>query len=460
MSADAEVIVVGAGAAGMTAALRAARRGANRVLVFEKSTRHGCNTQFSSGSLAAGGTRLQAAAGVEDSPEQHARDILAVSNDLDSAPIVHALCAAAPRYVDWLTDEVGHQLQLGTDMPRAGQSVPRLHTDPARGGGQVLVRSLRAAMAATPNITFVDETPAVDLIADGAKVTGVRVRESAGDQDVTAPEVVLASDGFGNNAGLLRRFVPDAVSAFYGGVSTSTGEAVTWGERLGAGLRNMAGYLGHGQVVIGHGTRVNPNLVFLGAVLLDGNGRRFCDEKAQGYSKLAGLIRRLPGERAVIVWDEPAHVLAQHSELMRESAAARAFARYDDVHAMASALGIDETTLRDSLTSFAAESPLVPRTGTVLEAPFYAAWITHGLLTTQGGLMIDVAGRVLRTDGSPIAGLSAAGGAAAGISGNSADGYSSGNGLLAAMGTGWIVGNRLAGPAGVRSPITTARSAG
>jgi fumarate reductase flavoprotein subunit len=216
VSTDAEVIVVGAGAAGMTAALRAARCNTNRILVFEKSTRHGCNTQFSSGSLAAGGTRLQAAAGVEDSPERHARDILAVSQDADSGPIVHALCAVAPRYVDWLTDEVGHQLQLGTDMPRAGQSVPRLHTDPGRGGGQVLVRSLRAAISATPNITFVDETPAVDLIADGSRVTGVRVRESAGEQDVTAPEVVVASDGFGNNAGLLRRFAPDAVSAFYG----------------------------------------------------------------------------------------------------------------------------------------------------------------------------------------------------------------------------------------------------
>lgn len=441
---DAEVVVVGAGAAGMTATLRAARNGANRVVVFEKSTRHGCNTQFSSGSLAAGGTRLQAAAGIEDSPEAHARDILAVSGDADSAPLVHAVCTAAPQYVGWLTDEVGHELEIGTDMPRSGQSVPRLHTDPGRGGGNVLVKSLRAAMAAASNIVFVDETPVVGLLADAGRVTGVRVRESGGGQNVTAAEVVLASDGFGNNPALVRRFIPDAASAFYGGVSTSTGDAVVWGERLGAGLRNMAAYLGHGQVVVGHGTRVNPNLVFLGALLLDSNGRRFCDEKAQGYSKLAGLVRRLPRERALIVWDAPAHELAQHSELMRESAAAHAFRRYEDVAALADGVGVEKAALSDAIGSFVAESDLVARGGPRLEPPFYATWITHGLLTTQGGLLTDVTGRALREDGSAIAGLSAVGGAAMGISGNSPDGYSSGNGLLAAMGMGWIVGNRLA----------------
>jgi fumarate reductase flavoprotein subunit len=449
VSTDADVIVIGAGAAGMTAALRAARGGA-RVIVFEKSTRHGCNTQFSSGSLAAGGTRLQAAAGIEDSPQRHAEDILAVSQDVGAAALTHAICAAAPHYVDWLVDEVGHRLEVGVDMPRSGQSVPRLHTDPGRGGGAVLVRSLRSAMASTPNITFVDETPAIDLLRDGARVGGVRVREFGGEQDVSAGEIVLACDGFGNNPDLLRRFAPDAATAFYGGVSTSTGDAVRWGERLGAGLRNMSGFLGHGQVVVGHGTRLNPNLVFLGALLVDASGERFCDETAQGYSKLAGLIRRLPGERAVMIWDEPAHQLALHSELMRESAAAGAFHRYDDVHAMAAALGLATTALAATVTAFRANSPLVERARDRLDPPWYAAWITHGMLTTQGGLLVDTQGRVLRPDGSAIAGLSAAGGAATGISGPSPDGYSSGNGLLAAMGLGWIVGNRLGAPAVVR----------
>jgi fumarate reductase flavoprotein subunit len=442
MSTDADALVIGAGGAGAVAALRAARGGAT-VIVFEKSTRDGCNTQFSSGSLAAGGTRMQARAGIEDSPERHAHDILAVSKDPESAPLVNAVCAAAPRYVEWLADELGHPLEIGVDMPRAGQSVPRLHTDPQRSGGRLLVRRLRDAMAQLPNITFVDNTPVVGLLYDGVRVSGARVREHSGEQEVTADEVVLASDGFGNNPELLKRFCPDGASAFYGGVSTSTGDAVAWGEQLGAGLCNMPGYLGHGMVVVGHGTRLNPNLPFLGAMLLDTAGNRFCDEKAQGYSKLAGLIRELPGQRAVLIWDEPAMQLAHHAELMRESIAAKAFSRYEDPESMAASLGLPRDALRVSLGGFTASSPLVQRSVDRLRPPWYAAPITHGILTTQGGLAIDPDGHVLRTDGTPIAGLSAAGGAATGISGPSPDGYSSGNGLLAALGLGWIVGNRL-----------------
>jgi fumarate reductase flavoprotein subunit len=444
MSTDADVVVAGAGAAGMVAALRAARDQRQRVVVFEKSTRHGGNTQFSSGSLAAGGTRFQEQAGIEDSPQRHAADILAVSGDAEAADLVHAVCAAAPRYVAWLADELGHPLELGLDMPRAGQSVPRLHTDPARVGGELVVRTLRAAMARTANITFVDNTPVLGLLERDSGVTGVRVAEQSGTQDVTAGHVVLASDGFGNSPELLRQYCPEAVTAFYGGVSTSTGDAVRMGLAAGAAVRNMSGYLGHGMVVVGHGTRVNPNLPFLGALLVDLAGNRFCEETAQGYSKLAGILRRLPEQRAAIIWDEPAMQLAQHAELMRESADAKAYRRFDSVTDLADGMRLPAQQLGATLEAFSARSPLIERAEERLRAPWYATWITHGLLATQGGLAVDPAGRVVRTAGEVIRGLSAAGGAATGISGPSPDGYSSGNGLLAALGLGWIIGNRLA----------------
>ena len=79
-----------------------------------------------------------------------------------------------------------------------------------------------------------------------------------------------------------------------------------------------------------------------------------------------------------------------------------------------------------------------------LRAPYWAAPLTSGILATQGGLDIDTTGRVLRTDGTAIEGLYAGGGTAVGISGPSSRGYSSGNGLLSALGLGWIIGNHLA----------------
>lgn len=442
--AAADVVVVGGGACGMVAALRAARNPALQVAVFEKSTRHGCNTQISSGSLAAGGTRYQAAAGIADSPDRHADDILAVSKDAGAEPLVRAVCRAAPRYVEWLADDLGHPVELGLDMPRAGQSVARLHTDPGRSGGLTLVRTLRRAVEAAPNIAFVDHTPGTGLVLSGeppaVQVEGIRIAGSS----VHAREVVLATDGFGNSPALVARHCPDAAESVYCGVSTSTGDGITWGLAAGAATANMRGYLGHGLVVVGHGTRLNPNFPFLGALLLDSAGRRFCDETAQGYSKLGQLLRALPGARAALIWDEPAMAVARHSELMRESAAAGAYQRYATAEEVAAGLRLPAEAVSSVLASFPARSSLVARPAERLTAPFYGAWVTHGLLTTQGGLRTDTAGRVLRPDGTAIAGLSAGGGTASGISGDSPDGYMSGNGLLAAMGLGWLIGERLA----------------
>lgn len=439
-----DIAVVGGGACGMVAALRAAANPSVQVAIFEKSAKHGCNTQISSGSLAAGGTRFQAAAGVSDSPDRHADDILAASDDMAAEALVRAVCAAAPRYVEWLADDLGHPLELGLDMPRAGQSVPRLHTDTGRQGGLRLVRTLRRAVEASPNIAFVDHTPGTGLTTDGepgsVRVTGVRIGETA----VSAREVVLATDGFGNSPGLLAEHCPQAVGSVYCGVSTSTGDGISWGLQAGAAVRNMGGYLGHGLVVVGHGTRLNPSFPFLGALLVDSSGRRFCDETAQGYSKLGQLLRALPAARAALIWDERAMEVARHSELMRESAAAGAVHRYWSVTDLASGLKLPEGALAETLAEFPASSLLVRRPAGRLTAPFYGAWVTHGLLATQGGLVTDTNGRVLRQDGSVVAGLSAGGGTASGISGDSPDGYVSGNGLLSAMGLGWIIGERLA----------------
>ena len=88
-------------------------------------------------------------------------------------------------------------------------------------------------------------------------------------------------------------------------MSTATGDAIAWLHELDVEFRNMAACLRHGQVTL-HGTRVNPALPWLGAVLVNTCGERFCDEQAYGYSGLAGVIQAQPGERAVMIWDADA----------------------------------------------------------------------------------------------------------------------------------------------------------
>ena len=449
MTVDVDVAVVGGGGCGMVAALRAARAGLT-VAVFEKSTQHGCNTQVSSGSLAAAGTRWQRAAGIDDSVQRQVDDIVRESGDESTRPLVEAVCAVAPLYLEWLADELGHPMTIGDDMRRHGMTAPRLHTDTGREGGVRLVRTLRDAIAADDRIAFVDNTPGVGLVVDDGAVVGVVIDQNGERVEVRAHAVVLASDGFAASQDLLAQWIPDAVDDVFQGVSTSTGDALAWATGLGAATRNMGSFLGSGMVVPGHATRVNPALPFWGAMIVGLDGRRFLEEHDHGYSSLGAVLRARPDRRAVLVWDDAMHEASLRSELMRESERAGAFRRYDDAASLCAALGIDPAAFAGTLASF---EGLDERTGArrPLTAPYYAAPLTSGILATQGGLDIDTTGRVLREDGSPIPGLFAGGGTATGISGPSSSGYSSGNGLLSALGLGWIIGEHL----GAVLPSTT-----
>ena len=122
--------------------------------------------------------------------------------------------------------------------------------------------------------------------------------------------------------------------------------------------------------------------------------------------------------------------------MMRESGQAGALRTSPDLPGLARDLGMDVYRLAAALQ---------PREGRRrLTGPFHYAWLTHGVLTTQGGAAIDPSGRVLRTDGTVVKGLRAGGGVAVGLAGEDSSGYSSGNGLLSAFGMGWIVGNDVA----------------
>ena len=129
-------------------------------------------------------------------------------------------------------------------------------------------------------------------------------------------------------------------------------------------------------------------------------------------------------------------MIAKGSKPMRESAAAGAYMQYEDLGGLAEGSGLPLGKLKTAFDE--CNSP--PRGD--LQPPFYVGWVTGGVLATQGGLLIDPLGRVRKRNGEVLPGLFAGGGSAAGISGASADGYSSGNGLLSALGLGWIIGEQ------------------
>src|SRR6185369_10936630 len=144
MDADVNVLVIGAGACGLAAAIAAHDAGAS-VAMIEKLDRPGGNSSLSTGSVPAAGTRFQREAGIADSAERFIADLLRTGGPTDCPDLLRRLVATSAETVEWLIDSVGARMALVTDYKHVGHSVPRLHAPVSR-RGQDLVDDLLAAV--------------------------------------------------------------------------------------------------------------------------------------------------------------------------------------------------------------------------------------------------------------------------------------------------------------------------
>ncbi|HEY0295499.1 MAG TPA: FAD-binding protein [Bordetella sp.] len=446
--AEFDVLVVGAGGCGLTAALaaQAAAPGAS-VAVVEKADRMRGNTTLSSGSIPAAGTRMQAQAGMADSPEDFIEDLQRIAGPHEMPGLTRRLAQVSAELVEWLVDEAGANLTLVETYKHIGHRQYRLHSPPSRRGADLMADLARSVEARGIPLAF--GNPAVELLATPqGGVGGAITLTPDGERTVIgARAVILATNGFGANRALLARFCPELAEAPYGGSPGSEGEAMAWGEALGADLANMGAYQAHASLADPHGSLVTWTVVEKGGIVVDGQGRRFGDESL-GYSAFAALELERKGPFYVVadtrVRDMTARGQEEYGELVQHKGVVEA----PDADALAQRLGLPADALRATLAQAAqAAAGAADAFGRshwglgALVAPYTATRIGPALFHTQGGLRIDDDGRVLRPGGKPIAGLYAGGGAAAGISGNrGSTGYMSGNGLLAALGLGYLAG--------------------
>jgi succinate dehydrogenase/fumarate reductase flavoprotein subunit len=429
----------------MAAALAAAEGGADVVLLERDPGGH-CNTARSGGMIPAGGTRLQRDAGIDDSPVEFAREIFDKNGGAGSRDVTLRLCAEAPALVEWLIDRHDVRLELVTDFKYPGHRRFRMHA-PRERTGRALFAMLRDAVRRADAITLAVGSRATGLVADGGTVLGVQVN---GDEHVRARKVVLAGNGFGGNADMVARFVPDMVGALYFGGEASTGEMIRWGQAVGAATAFMDAYQGHASVAEPGGTLVSYAVIMQGGIMVNRDGRRFADE-SRGYSEHAVDVIRQPGHVAVEIFDAAIHEQALQFPDYRECVEAGLVKRADDVDALARAFALPAAPLTVTLAAYADacgagridETGRAPSTR-ALTPPYYGVQVTGALIHTQGGLVIDPEARVLRADGEPVPNLYAGGGVAAGISGHGASGYLSGNGLLTALGLGRLAGRHAA----------------
>jgi fumarate reductase flavoprotein subunit len=451
-----DVVVAGAGAAGTAAALAAAQGGANVLLLEAREAfRQGSNTAMSTSMIPAGGSRWQEAVGVEDSPEQFTADIERKTGGTADPTVTRALTRAAPELVAWLADHVGMPLELVTDFRYPGHSRDRCHAVPDR-AGRTMHRQLLERVAAEEGITFAVPMELVDVELERDAVSGVVIASPDGHRETVGTRtVVLATNGFGADPTLVKEHMPEIAAGTYHGGDGSRGDALRIGHRLGADVGYLDAYQGHGSLATPHGVLLTWATVMHGAILVDAEGRRFGDE-TEGYSEFGARVVARPGATAWMVFDgridESCRVFADYQDLLEAGAVRWA----DDVAGLATVTGTPEDALGRTLGEVAraargqAPDPL-GRSGfeAPLEAPFAAVRVTGALFHTQGGLHVDEHARVL-ADGQPVHGLYAAGGAAVGISGHGASGYLAGNGLLSALGLGYLAGRHIAptGPIG------------
>ncbi|QDY07932.1 FAD-binding protein [Micromonospora sp. HM134] len=444
---DCDTLVAGAGAAGMAAALAAARPGRTVVLAEARETfRQGSNTAMSTSMIPAAGSRWQRAAGVEDSPGRFLADIRAKTHDRVDPVVAAALTSVAPELVDWLADDCGVPLELVTDFRYPGHSALRCHSVPDRSGA-ALHRALLDAAADRDDLHLIVPATLVDVRTDeGGAVRGaVLERPDGSREELSCPAVVLATNGFAADPDLVRRHLPEIAHGVYHGGEASRGDALRLAERLGLDTGYLDAYQGHGSLAVPDAILLTWATVMHGGFLVDSTGRRFGDETV-GYSEYAVPVLSRPDGRAWVVYDERVHDACRAFKDYRDVLAAGAVRWADDVDALAAVLGAPTDALAATLADADAAasgtaSDAFGRSawGAPLRPPYAAVRVTGALFHTQGGLRVDRHARVLRA-GQPVPGLYAAGGAAVGISGHGADGYLAGNGLLAALGLGYLAG--------------------
>lgn len=445
------VIVIGAGACGCSAALAAKERGAD-VLMIERDEPPTGSTSLSGGQIPAAGTRLQKAAGIEDTPEAFAEEILEKARRRTDAEMALAVSRGSTVTVDWLVDAYGAPLEVLTDFFYPGHRKHRMHGTPNRDGAELLACLLEAV--SREGIDMLTAATATDLHADeDGKVTGVRLRRPDGSrEDVGCGALVLACNGFGGNPEMVREYIPEIADALYFGHMGNKGDAVKWGLELGAGVADMGSYQGHGAVATPHNTHIGWPSITEGGIMVNTDGRRFSHEN-RGYSEQAIEVIRQPGSFAWAIFNETAHEVAMQFSHQRESVEAGAVRVAETFDRLAEITELPGDALAETIAEvndvlagrkadpfgrdFGDKAPLEP--------PYHAVKVTGALFHTQGGLVVDPEARVLRKGGRrPLPNLFAGGGAARGLTGPSCWGYTSGAGLMTATTLGRLGGEGAA----------------
>ncbi len=433
---EADVVIIGAGGAGLAAAISAAEMRANTI-VLEKMAHIGGCTAVSGGTMAASSSKygFQQKLGIKDSKELHYRDTMKGGGYVNDPKLVWILVGKAPDAVNWLDDlgiEYTEMLTWG-----GGHSVPRGYH--AAGGGSDIIKVLgKAAEKISVNIFL--KHAATRIIREKpfeGRVLGVEAEREGTKLSFKAKRaVVVASGGFGLNKCMVARHDPrlsDLPSTNPKGVTM--GEGVLMCQEIRAGTRGMDYIQCFPLCDVDTESVLGPGLIHLDAILVNREGLRFVDEKEQRDVKRDAILEQR-GKTAFVIFDDAilVHEVEEASRrymlpaLKDQMRRKRAF-KEETVKELAKKAGLNAENLVKTVEKWnsyidAGRDPEFQRRdvakglGIKIEVPpFYASEGCPAIHHTCGGLHINSEAQVLDIYGKVIPGLYAAGEVVGGIHG-------------------------------------------
>ena len=412
------IVIVGAGGAGMTAAIMAKQAGVDFV-ILEKMPYVGGNTTKATGGMNAAETHYQAEQNIADSVAQFAADTMAGGHNLNNPDLVQTLAANSAEAINWLDS-------IGAELPKVsfsgGATNARIHA-PADGSGVggYLVEKFSDKMKEL-GIEVMLNTKATSLILEDGRVTGVLAEGENTDYVIHAKAVILASGGFGANEDMYTQYRPDLKGTVTTNAPGATGDGIVMALEAGAALVDIEQIQLHPTVEQTTSMLITESVRGDGAILVNQKGERFINEMETRDVVSAAELEQ-EGQYAYIIFDQ--HLrdnLKATEKYVKNGLTVQA----DTIEELAEKLNIDPATLAKTLGDWngfveAKNDPQFGRTTGMNDAlvtpPYYAIQIAPGIHHTMGGVKIDTTAHVINEAGEPIPGLFAAGEVTGGVHG-------------------------------------------